>query len=106
MLMWGQNTNHDLDAIGLALEASTETPTSVPLPQGAPVVAVELEFYILQRGPDGRPQPARGLLTGRNPTRVGIYSYLPENHVMHLRAEEITVAELAAEKTTGTRPMP
>ena len=40
--------------------------------------------------------PSRaGLLTGRNPTRVGIYSYLPENHVMHLRAEEITVAELA-----------
>lgn len=40
--------------------------------------------------------PSRaGILTGRNPTRVGIYSYLPENHPMHLRAEEITVAELA-----------
>lgn len=39
--------------------------------------------------------PSRaGLLTGRTPSRVGIYSYLPPNHVMHLRDEEITVAEL------------
>lgn len=40
--------------------------------------------------------PSRtGILTGRNPTRAGIYSYLPNDHPMHLRAEEITVAELA-----------
>ena len=39
--------------------------------------------------------PSRaGLLTGRTPSRIGIYSYLPANHVMHLRAEEVTVAEL------------
>ncbi len=39
--------------------------------------------------------PSRaGLLTGRTPSRVGIYSYLPANHVMHLRSEEITLAEL------------
>ncbi len=39
--------------------------------------------------------PSRaGLLTGRTPSRVGIYSYLPANHVMHLRDEEITIAEL------------
>lgn len=38
--------------------------------------------------------PSRaGLLTGRMPTRVGIYSYLPPRHPMHLRSEEITVAE-------------
>jgi arylsulfatase A len=42
--------------------------------------------------------PSRaGLLTGRIPPRAGIYSYLPENHVMHLRKEEITVAELLKE---------
>jgi arylsulfatase A len=40
--------------------------------------------------------PSRtGILTGRIPARAGIYSYLPEGHPMHLRAEEITVAELA-----------
>jgi arylsulfatase A len=40
--------------------------------------------------------PSRaGILTGRIPARTGIYSYLPEGHPMHLRAEEITVAELA-----------
>ncbi len=39
--------------------------------------------------------PSRaGLLTGRIPPRLGIYSYIPENHVMHLRDEEITLAEL------------
>lgn len=39
--------------------------------------------------------PSRaGLLTGRTPTRSGIYSYLPKNHVMHLRSEEVTLAEL------------
>ena len=43
--------------------------------------------------------PSRaGLLTGRTPTRCGVYSYLPDNHVMHLRREEITVAEMLKEK--------
>ncbi|MEX2579538.1 MAG: sulfatase-like hydrolase/transferase [Verrucomicrobiales bacterium] len=42
--------------------------------------------------------PARaGILTGRIPARAGIYSYLPNRHPMHLRDEEITVAELARE---------
>ncbi len=40
--------------------------------------------------------PSRaGILTGRIPARVGIYSYLPPNHPMHLQEEETTVAELA-----------
>ncbi len=40
--------------------------------------------------------PSRaGILTGRIPARAGIYSYLPAAHPMHLRAEEVTVAELA-----------
>lgn len=39
--------------------------------------------------------PARAaILTGRIPARAGILSYLPPNHVMHLRTEEITVAKL------------
>ncbi len=39
--------------------------------------------------------PARaGLLTGRTPSRVGMYSYRPPNHVMHLRDQEITIAEI------------
>jgi arylsulfatase A len=44
--------------------------------------------------------PARvSLLTGRAPTRVGMYSYRPPNHVMHLRDQEVTIAELL--KTNG-----
>ncbi len=39
--------------------------------------------------------PSRtGLLTGRTPSRVGMYSYIPPNHPMHLPAGEITVAKL------------
>lgn len=39
--------------------------------------------------------PSRaGMLTGRMPTRVGMYSYIPPNHPMHLRDEEVTIAEL------------
>ena len=46
--------------------------------------------------------PSRaGLLTGRTPSRVGVYSYLPANHVMHLRSEEVTLAELL--KSAGYR---
>ncbi|KAB8182154.1 hypothetical protein FH610_024740 [Microbispora catharanthi] len=39
--MWGQNTNHELDALGFAGGQSTSVPTSVALPEGAPVVAVD-----------------------------------------------------------------
>tara|TARA_R110002096_G_scaffold206192_10_gene392407 strand:- start:27415 stop:28848 length:1434 start_codon:yes stop_codon:yes gene_type:complete len=47
--------------------------------------------------------PSRaGLLTGRTPTRLGIYSYLPKDHVMHLRDEEITIAELLQKEGYAT----
>lgn len=47
--------------------------------------------------------PSRaGILTGRTPSRVGMYSYRPVNHVMHLRSEEVTVAELLKEKGYNT----
>jgi len=38
-----------------------------------PVVAVELEFYLLERGPDGRPRPARGLKTAAARPHVDAY---------------------------------
>ena len=39
--------------------------------------------------------PSRSaLLTGRNCTRVGIYNWIPNNQPMHLRAEEVTLAEV------------
>jgi len=39
--------------------------------------------------------PSRvGLLTGRTPSRAGVYSYLPPDHVMHLSESEVTVAEI------------
>ncbi len=39
--------------------------------------------------------PSRaGMLTGRTPSRVGVYDWIPADHVMHLRNNEITVAAL------------
>lgn len=39
--------------------------------------------------------PSRtGLLTGRMPSRVGMYNYRKPGHTMHLRDSEITIAEL------------
>jgi arylsulfatase A len=35
-----------------------------------------------------------GLMTGRTPSRVGIYDWIPPGHVMHLRKEEVTIATL------------
>ncbi len=35
-----------------------------------------------------------GLLTGRTPSRVGVYDWIPDGNVMHLPATEITIAEL------------
>jgi len=35
-----------------------------------------------------------GLLTGRTPSRMGIYDWIPANHPMHLAKEETTVATL------------
>lgn len=39
--------------------------------------------------------PSRaGLLTGRTPNRVGVYDWIPEGHPMHLKREEVTIAQL------------
>ena len=39
--------------------------------------------------------PSRvGLLTGRTPSRVGVYDWIPGNHPMHMGRNEITVAQL------------
>ena len=39
--------------------------------------------------------PSRaGMLTGRTPNRSGVYNWIPGNHVMHLRKDEVTVAAM------------
>jgi arylsulfatase A len=49
------------------------------------------DFYAA--APNCSPSRA-GLLTGRAPSRTGIYSYRSPGHPMHLRDEEITIAEV------------
>jgi arylsulfatase A len=47
--------------------------------------------------------PSRSaLMTGRNATRVGIYNWIPEESPMHMRASEITIAELLKKKNYKT----
>ena len=47
--------------------------------------------------------PARtGLLTGRTPSRVGVYDYLAPDSPMHLPKSEITIAEMLKEKGYAT----
>jgi arylsulfatase A len=46
--------------------------------------------------------PSRtGLLTGKSPAKVGMYSYRPPHHPLHLPDKEVTLAELL--KTKGYR---
>ena len=44
-------------------------------------------------GPNCSPSRA-GLMTGKSPAKVGMYSYRPHNHPLHLPDQEITLAEL------------
>lgn len=47
--------------------------------------------------------PSRSaLLTGRNATRVGIYNWIPHQSPMHLRSQEVTLAELLKNKNYQT----
>jgi arylsulfatase A len=47
--------------------------------------------------------PSRtGLMTGRSPAIVGMYNYRPPNHPMHLREEEVTIAEVLLEQNYQT----
>lgn len=57
------------------------------------------DFYAA--APNCSPSRA-GLLTGRAPSKVGIYNYLPVAHPMHVKAEEITMAEILKEKNYHT----
>jgi glutamine synthetase len=74
-----------------------------------PVVAVELEFYLLQRGQDGRLQPARGLLTGRASGRIDAYglarlddmSPLFDDVYAAARAQGLPVRTLMSEYAPG-----
>ena len=47
--------------------------------------------------------PSRSaILTGRNATRNGIYNWIPPGQPMHLRAEEVTIAEMLKVKNYQT----
>ena len=47
--------------------------------------------------------PARaGLLTGRTPSRVGVYDWIPKDHRMHMPQNELSVAKLLSQADYAT----
>ena len=79
----------DFEMIGSA----TETPN---LNRMADKGVFFSNFYAA--GPNCSPSRT-GLMTGKSPAKVGMYSYRPPNHPLHLPNEEVTLAELL--KTKG-----
>jgi glutamine synthetase len=75
----------------------------------APVVAVELEFYLLQRDEAGRLRPARGLVTGRSTVGIDAYglgrlddmSPLFDDLYAAARAQQLPVRTLMSEYAPG-----
>ena len=72
----------DFERIG----KSTETPN---LNRLADEEVFFNNFYA--EGPNCSPSRA-GLMTGKNPAKVGIYSYRPPRYRMHLPPNELTIA--------------
>jgi glutamine synthetase len=74
-----------------------------------PVVAVELEFYLLQRGEDGALRPAAGLLSGRQGRAIDAYglgrlddmSPLFDDLYAAARAQDLPVRTLMSEYAPG-----
>ena len=74
-----------------------------------PVIAVELEFYLLTRGADGRLQPAPGLMTGTASQRIDAYglgrlddmSPLFDDLYAAARAQGLPVRTLMSEYAPG-----
>lgn len=57
------------------------------------------DFYAA--APNCSPSRA-GLLTGRSPSRIGVYDWIPSYSPMHLPEEEITIAEILKTKDYAT----
>lgn len=74
-----------------------------------PVIAVELEFYLLQRGPDGRLRPASGLVSGASRGRIDAYGLgrlddmapLFDDLYAAARAQRLPVRTLMSEYAPG-----
>lgn len=77
-----QLTLHELDGSPMAADprhALARQADRLKADNRHPVMAFELEFYLLDRqpGPDGRPQPARLPLTGERPEMIQVYGTEP-----------------------------
>jgi glutamine synthetase len=74
-----------------------------------PVIAVELEFYLLERGEDGQLRPARGQLTARRGKHIDAYglgrlddmSPLFDDLYAAARAQDLPVRTLMSEYAPG-----
>ena len=87
---------NDLSSYREKHETGSEQPPTASTPYLDSLAAEGMRFTNFYSGAAVCSPSRAALLTGRNATRVGIYNWIPYNSPMHLRDEEITIAELLA----------
>ena len=71
-----------------------EMPPTAKTPNLDQLAAAGMRFTDFYAGAAVCSPSRSALLTGRNASRVGIYNWIPHNSPMHLRTEEVTIAEM------------
>ncbi len=74
--------------------AHSDTPPTTNTPNIDNLIAQGMSFTDFYCGAAVCSPSRSALMTGRNATRVGIYNWIPPNSPMHMRSEEVTIAEV------------
>jgi len=72
----------------------SEKPPTANTPHIDQLAAEGMKFTDFYAGAPVCSPSRAALISGRNATRVGIYNWIPGNSPMHLRDEEVTIAEM------------
>lgn len=93
---------NDLSCYRNATPGQAEKPPTCQTPNIDQLAAEGMRFTDFYCGAAVCSPSRSAIITGRNATRVGIYNWIPTNQPMHLRAEEVTIAEMLKAKEYET----